>query len=292
MNDEAGGELPDRSKRIYVMWAAGFAFLGLLAIFCVYFLRPYMEVRAAVKRINAGKDDYEGAVKFLGGPEQAAAKVSLYVRCPERLAAKDEKESAFKILAACGPPAFPWAESLLHSRDEVVRAGAAFALGELKDPRAVEPLIGALKDSGIGVRQLAAGALGELNDPRAVEPLIGTLKDSEIAVRWVAAVALGRLKDPRAVDPLIDALTDSNADVRRWAANTLGELNDPRAVDPLIGALKDSDFSVRWRAAGALGELKDRRAVEPLKVLLADPDNSVRKAAEAAIKKIGLEPRP
>ena len=98
MSDEAGGELPDRSKRIYVLWAAGFAFLGLLAIFCVYFLRPCLEVRAAVRRIDEFKpwvgriDDrkiisYEDAVKLLGGPEQAAAKCALYVRLPERLAA-------------------------------------------------------------------------------------------------------------------------------------------------------------------------------------------------------------
>jgi HEAT repeat protein len=255
MNDETGGALPDRSKRIYVLWAAGFAFLGLLAIFCVYFLRPCLEVRAAVRRINERKINYEGAVKALGGPEQAAAKCTLYVRLPEKLAARENKDQAFEILGACGQPAFPWLVSLLGSRDAHVRRRTADVLGYLGDSRAVEPLIVALKDSHWVVRNNAAGALGELEDPRAVEPLIA-------------------------------ALQDSDAGVRRKAARALGELEDRRAVEPLLAALKDSDAWVRYCAALALGELKDPRAVEPLKALLADPDNEVRKAAEEAIKKI------
>jgi HEAT repeat protein len=46
-------------------------------------------------------------------------------------------------------------------------------LGELEDPRAVEPLITALKyDNGTGVRSTATNALGKIGDTRAVEPLI------------------------------------------------------------------------------------------------------------------------
>ena len=202
-NDDAGGELPDRSKRIYVLWAGGFAFLGLLAIFCVYFLRPCLEVRAAVRRLSTGKLlTYQDAVKFLGGPKKAAAKCALYVRLPERLATKDGKHDAFGILGACGQPAFPWLVSLLGSRDAYVRIHAADVLGRLGDSRAVEPLLATLKDSDVGVRHMAAYALGELKDRRAVGPLIAALRDSSYFVRGMAAWALGELKDPRAVEPL------------------------------------------------------------------------------------------
>ena len=59
---------------------------------------------------------------------------------------------------------------------------AAGALGQLSDPRAVEPLIQALRDPGGGVREAAAGALGQLGDV-AVEPLIQALRDAGYRVR-------------------------------------------------------------------------------------------------------------
>jgi HEAT repeat protein len=66
--------------------------------------------------------------------------------------------------------------------------GSENALGKI--PRAVEPLIAALKDEDVNVRWPAARALGEIKDPRAVEPLIAALKDEELHVRWPAAEAL------------------------------------------------------------------------------------------------------
>ena len=55
-------------------------------------------------------------------------------------------------------------------------------------------------------RVVAAETLGDMGDPRAVEPLIRALDDPATEVRWVAAKSLGRLGDPRAVPALIRAL--------------------------------------------------------------------------------------
>lgn len=86
----------------------------------------------------------------------------------------------------------------LKHRDGSVRLKAVRALRELKDKRAVEPLIEALRDYGSledsgSIRFLAASALGELEDRRAIEPLIQTLKDESKVVRRYAAEALDRL---------------------------------------------------------------------------------------------------
>ena len=81
-------------------------------------------------------------------------------------------------------------KALGYKKDEYVRWYTARALGEIKDPRAVEPLIAALKDTDKDVRQAAAEALGKIGDPRAVEPLIAALKDAEWHVRKAAAKAL------------------------------------------------------------------------------------------------------
>ena len=175
----------------------------------------------------------------------------------------------------------------LKDKDEYVRKAAAYALGKIKDPRAVEPLIAALKDHNSDVREAAAYALGKIKDPRAVEPLIAALKDEDSDVRKAAAEALGEIKDPRAVEPLIAALKDESSSVRRAAAEALGKIGDPRAVEPLIAALKDKDSDVRYAAAKALGEIKDPRAVEPLIAVPKDYYSGVRYAVTEALVKIG-----
>ena len=78
-------------------------------------------------------------------------------------------------------------------KDPEVRKNAAEALGKIKDPRAVEPLITALKDEYSGVRWHAAWSLGEIQDPRAVEPLIEALKDEDSGVRLSAAWSLEKI---------------------------------------------------------------------------------------------------
>jgi HEAT repeat protein len=180
-----------------------------------------------------------------------------------------------------------------------VRAYVTYALGEIDDPRAVEPLIGALEsDSDLSVRWWAADALGEIGDPRALEPLIKVLEnDSESVVRRRAVVVLGKIGDPRVVEPLIGALeNDSDSIVRAWAADVLGEIGDPRALEPLIKVLEnDSDSFVRKYAADSLGEIADLRALEPLiKALENDSYYDVRMEAADALGEIAdtcaLEP--
>jgi HEAT repeat protein len=60
---------------------------------------------------------------------------------------------------------------LLSDDDEVSRWKAAEALGRLKDPAAVDELIGTLWDEDARVRLKAAWALGRIGDRRAYAPL-------------------------------------------------------------------------------------------------------------------------
>jgi hypothetical protein len=88
------------------------------------------------------------------------------------------------------------------------------ALGQAKDE--VQRLIDELKDPSWQMRWYAASALGEMKEPRAVEPLIGVLKnDKQGYVRAMAAWALGEIKDRRAVEPLIDGIMDESDDVKK-----------------------------------------------------------------------------
>jgi len=122
--------------------------------------------------------------------------------------------------------------SALKDEDGDVRLAAAEALKEINPKwreteeakRKVPEFISALKDEDGDVRYRAAWALGVLKDPRAVEPLIPALKDKDRVVRSAAARALGELKDPCAVEPLITALKDENIWVRKAAAEALEKI--------------------------------------------------------------------
>jgi len=141
------------------------------------------------------------------------------------------------------------------------------ALGMLRDPRAIDPLIEALRDESPLVRSAAAEELGKFKDKRAVNPLIELLRNeyynasSQPYVKSEAAKALGELKDSRAVGPLISALKDNlyldnngcRYFVKGYAADALGNLGDIRAIEPLAEALKDED--VRWEVSEALENL-------------------------------------
>src|SRR5918992_1504564 len=70
---------------------------------------------------------------------------------------------------------------------------AAAVLAQIKDTRALEPLMEGLLHRDARVRAESAGALGELRDPAAVEALIHASRDPEHRVRAQAGWALDRL---------------------------------------------------------------------------------------------------
>ncbi len=182
---------------------------------------------------------------------------------------------------------------LLEHESPLMRAGAAHALGERGDSRALESMLRALaEDADTGVRTAVAEALGELGDAGAAPGLAAAMEADEAAgVRAAAAVTLGKLLDYETLPALlrardgdespavrvaagealdrfrgglpIDALLESpNPETRRAAAQLLGERGSPSAVTPLIRALSDTDQGVRSAAAAAMEELGEMTRLE------------------------------
>jgi HEAT repeat protein len=82
----------------------------------------------------------------------------------------------------------------LDSPYEPVRIKAVRELSKILDRRVANPLIYALKDESKFVRMEACKGLGELKHPRAVEPMgILLLKEEETYVRKECAWALGNM---------------------------------------------------------------------------------------------------
>lgn len=80
--------------------------------------------------------------------------------------------------------------SMLTGDDPSRRWRAAESLARLGDPRAVDPLVSALRDPDWRVRRKAAWALGVLGDPRAVTPLRRAMLNEMDAVKEMIEEAM------------------------------------------------------------------------------------------------------
>ena len=85
----------------------------------------------------------------------------------------------------------------------------------------IDDLIEKLRTSHDGEREHAAKKLGELKDARAVGPLIKALGDADSLVQDNAMQALGKIGKP-AVEPLIKALEYADSEVQWYAARIRG----------------------------------------------------------------------
>jgi len=170
----------------------------------------------------------------------------------------------------------------MKDKDVEIRKAAALALGNIKDPAAVPPLIEALEDNDPQVRKYAAEALEKIGDVRAgpylmayykdweslskmgnkaVPILIKVLKKGEPYDRLQAAQALGKIKDKSAVPPLTNALTDSERMVRYAAIISLIEIGEKSSASDLVKALKDVGATLQLRIIDFVAENGDQRQV-------------------------------
>ena len=144
--------------------------------------------------------------------------------------------------------------SALKTWNKDTRLGVIEALGEIRDPRAVEPLIGLLGDKDNEVRWESALALGEIADPRAFGPLEGALRDPDRYVRYGSAIALEKMGwSPDSPGKLAFLL----AGKQEWDALAFTGKDTIPALDI---AAKDKDRSVRLMAIRSIGgDLGDPR---------------------------------
>jgi hypothetical protein len=175
--------------------------------------------------------------------------------------------------------------SALSSRDAEVRYRSAIALGELRDPGAVEALSGALKDEDSGVRWEAAEALGKIGAP-AIDVLIDALLDDDDDIRWRAAIALGDIRDPKVIQPLVHALADEDEYVRKRAALSLSRTGEP-AIEPLLIVLTVGEPVAKEGAALAIAGMNEA-AQEAVRRALESVDEDLKSAImnSITIKKV------
>ncbi|MGE0790551.1 MAG: HEAT repeat domain-containing protein [Sandaracinaceae bacterium] len=143
----------------------------------------------------------------------------------------------------------PSLERLLGDEHMGVRRAAAIGLARTKNPAGIDELVKALSDRDRLFE--AAWALGEIADPRAAEPLARLAKAffSPLLAKAAAGMALAKIGDPRGIEALRGALTALRADARSYAAEVAGDLGlvelrpelealsrRPRGADPEVVA--------------------------------------------------------
>jgi hypothetical protein len=203
----------------------------------------------------------------------------------------------------------------LRHRDLDIQLEASHALGELGS-EGMDHLLAGLRSWNKNTRLGIIEALGEIRDSRAVETLIGLLDDKSNEVRWEATLALGEIGDPRAVGPLKVSLRDTDRYVRYGAAVALEKLHWSPAdsgeyafllagkqdwdslsslgiasVDALSIATTDIERSVRINAIRTLGKIREEKAIPTIYRSLRDPDDQVRWEAVMAAPKCGISPK-
>jgi len=119
----------------------------------------------------------------------------------------------------------------IHSDHHPDRSGRAGTLLGWLGASASHDLVAALE--GGSEEPAVICLVGELRDARAVSPLVGLLESARAQVRAEAAAALGRIGDTRGVPALLGATQDPDADVRQAAGRAL----DGLGVAAVIGGL-------------------------------------------------------
>jgi HEAT repeat protein len=271
------------SEDYFSCWASSLAFLLSSMTFCCIALGAMLGlvvVSAMAVETNASPIGTTNDVSSTSIPQKTLEYLF------QALNHDNTRPGAIEALIKIGPAALEPLTNALKDISPFVRAAAAEVLGEIKDPRAVEPLIRAvLRDSYEYTRAAAAWALALMEDPRAIAPLITALSDAHPDVRTAAELALARM-GPRSVDPLIKVLNRrGTAALRNSAVRALGGINDPNVVDPLLKALDEA--ALRDSAVIALGETQDPRAVEPLIKILKEKNGAGGSYVAAALIKIG-----
>jgi len=232
------------------------------------------------------------------------------------VATPDQRNRVIIALAAFGDRIIPALTGLSSAEHpDAVRFVAVEALGRLKSPKAIAPLVTVLKEGSRLLQRLAAEGLSHISSKKVIRALIEALQNPDEMVRVHASAGLLENPDPKSAKFLLRSLRDKSHDVRKnivaaiglcgdesvvnslkrflvdpsrdmvvIAAEAIGRLGQNSAVPTLVKMLdeevaRDEDRALVQRIFKALRTLKDRRAIVPLISYLESSDALVRRRA-------------
>jgi HEAT repeat protein len=199
-----------------------------------------------------------------------------------------ERWTVIWILQRIGSPAVPYLVNALKRPDGLVVQRVCWALGDIGDTAAVEPLIGVTTHSRWQVREQAVGALGKIGDRRGQQAVMSALNDPIGQVRKAAAVSCGKLQVEQSIEQLVHMLGDDFYGARLAAVEALLKLDTDKVVTTLADSLNSANELVGDLGCYLLGQFGTDAALDLLmsQTGSADPD----RRAHAAIALIKADP--
>ena len=171
----------------------------------------------------------------------------------------EEKEDVATIIATM--------KKAIQEKNDPMRNRMFFKLRAIGKP-AVAPLVEVLSDPTPGVSEYAAFTLGWIADPAAIDPLVTYLKNGNVDQKRAALQALGNMAwgtdnkvrmevHKRAVDTMIQFLDPAqDIKVRREAAYGLGLAGDPKAIPALEKVGDDPDKILQFQVKEAIERIR------------------------------------
>jgi len=153
------------------------------------------------------KDDPADFAKYGPTPVQRIEALDDLGDSAGSMSAERRSEEAAKI-----------AEALPEEENEVIRVHMLRSLAKLNTPEAYAAIKSSIFDTDAYVRREAVVAMGDSKNPEAVDALADVLiRDRDYDVRLAAATALGQFNSPKAKEALVPAL-DARDPAMRFAA--------------------------------------------------------------------------
>lgn len=215
---------------------------------------------------------------------------------------KAVREDTAAALAHIGRAAVPVLVAALAHSEWLVRLHAVEALGRIKAPEAVEPLLSVLfNDPDASIREDAARSLGDIGDARAVEFLLVAIETEGIRSR--AIEALGKIRDRRAVPALTAVVAgtakpansrplqgcgdryDEEMFAREAAVKALAQIGDASVIPILVEALQHT--VIRAEAAAALSAFGQASIAPLLDVLKRERDANIVYHVRETLAQVG-----
>ena len=141
-------------------------------------------------------------------------------------------------------------------------------------------------------------ALGDKKDPGAVDALIKKFSHPDPLIWDSSAAAVGEIggykNTPEPIrseifSKLMNALKDEDFRVRKSAAKALLYIGDAKAIKTLMTLFEDPHESVRGTAVFVIGRLNYKPALNAVKRLTRDPSKSVRETARDVVIDLSSE---
>ncbi|MFH1480091.1 MAG: HEAT repeat domain-containing protein [Pseudomonadota bacterium] len=196
------------------------------------------------------------------------------------------QSAAEKALIRIGKPALKYLMGLIKNQDYDLYVVVERTLTGIPEEMFVPALLKALKEPHVSVCQAASKALGELKDPVAVNSLLSLLKEEGTSeVRFIAKQVLTGWGD-YVVATLGEVLRERDSHIKKVGIEILGEIRGMDSMRPLISALKDKDQAVRMAAKISL-ERFGESAVMPLIHAMRKKDPFLHLEGKSVILNIG-----